>query len=125
VTELNRIAFVDLHFGAVDDRIALALTAFFVHDRDRALAIHHHQITDLRLHRLQSDKTDGSGCLGFQPRLLRNSRCRTADVEGTHGELRARLADGLRGDDADRLADVHRRAAGKVTAVAMAADADL
>ena len=33
-------------------------------------------------------------------------RGRTTDVEGAHGQLGARLADGLRGDHADRLADV-------------------
>ena len=54
--------------------------------------------------------------------LLRTSlRCAT-DMEGAHGQLRARLADRLRRDDAHRLADVHRRAAREVTAVAMAAD---
>src|SRR5204862_6376689 len=47
----------------------------------------------------------------------------TADVEGTHGELRARLADRFRGDDADRFADLHHLAAGQVAAVAAAADA--
>ena len=46
-----------------------------------------------------------------------------ADVEGAHGELGARLADGLGGDDADRLADVHLAAAGQVAAVALDADA--
>ena len=38
---------------------------------------------------------------------------RAADVEGTHGELRARLADGLRRDDADSLAMVDRGARAK------------
>jgi hypothetical protein len=41
-----------------------------------------------------------------------------ADVEGTHRELGARLADGLRRDDADRLADVDEVAGGQVAAVA-------
>ena len=50
---------------------------------------------------------------------------RTADVEGTHGELRARLADGLRRDDADSLAVVDRGAPGQVAAVAGGADAVL
>ena len=40
------------------------------------------------------------------------------DVEGPHRELRAGLADGLRGDHAHRLADVHPVAPGKVTPVA-------
>jgi hypothetical protein len=48
-----------------------------------------------------------------------------ADVEGPHGQLRARLADRLRGDDADGLADIDRRAAGQIAAVAGAADAGL
>ena len=40
-----------------------------------------------------------------------------ADMEGTHGELGARLADGLRGDHADRFADVDQMAAAEVTAI--------
>ena len=48
------------------------------------------------------------------------SRRRATDVERTHRELRARLADRLRGDDADRLADVDRAAAREVASVARA-----
>src|SRR5690606_28611666 len=40
------------------------------------------------------------------------------DLEGTHGELRARLADGLGGDDAHRLAHVDQLAGGQGAAVA-------
>ena len=47
----------------------------------------------------------------------------TARVEGTHRELRARLADRLRRDDADRIADLHQRARAQVPAVALLADA--
>ena len=46
-------------------------------------------------------------------------------VERTHGELRARLADRLGGDDADRGADVDGTAAREVPAVASLADAVL
>ena len=56
-------------------------------------------------------------------RLLGDARGRTADVERTHGELRARLADRLGGDDADRFADLDQLAAGQIAAVAAAADA--
>src|SRR6185436_1083961 len=55
-------------------------------------------------------------------RLLGNARCGTADVEGTHRELRAGLADRFRGDDADRFADLDELAAREVAAVAAAAD---
>ncbi len=53
-------------------------------------------------------------------RLLGNARCRTADMEGTHRELRAGLADRLGGDDTDRFADLDLLAAGQVAAVAAA-----
>src|SRR5512143_1245759 len=46
-----------------------------------------------------------------------------ADVERTHGQLRARLADRLRRDDADRLAEVDHVTARQVAAVAADADA--
>ena len=55
--------------------------------------------------------------------LLGNARGGTTDVERTHRELRARLADRLGGDDADGLADLDQLAAGEVAAVAAAADA--
>ena len=51
-----------------------------------------------------------------------NSRGRSADVERAHGELRAGLADGLRGDDADRFAEFDHAAGGQVAAVAAGAN---
>src|SRR5215472_15220146 len=53
----------------------------------------------------------------------RGPRCRTTDVEGAHGELRARLADRLRGDDAHGLADRDRPAPCEIAPVAARADA--
>ena len=46
-------------------------------------------------------------------------------MEGAHGELRARLADGLRRDDAHRLAQLDQPSRGQVAAVAHDADAAL
>ncbi len=46
-----------------------------------------------------------------------------AGVEGAHGELRAGLADRLRGDDADRVAGLGELARGRVAPVAAGADA--
>ena len=57
--------------------------------------------------------------------MLRDARSGSADVEGTHGELGAGLADGLRRDDADGLADLHHAAGAEVAAVAEDADAAL
>ena len=63
--------------------------------------------------------------LGVETRLLGNSRCRTTDVEGTHGELRSGLADRLRGDDASSFAEFDQASRGQVTAVAHHADSAL
>ncbi len=56
-------------------------------------------------------------------RLFRDAARGAADVEGPQRELGARLADGLRGQDADRLAHVHHVHGGQVAAVAHPADA--
>ena len=55
--------------------------------------------------------------------LLDGAGGRAADVERTHRQLRARLADGLGGDDADGHALFDQRAGRQVHAVAQAADA--
>src|SRR6202043_1713510 len=44
--------------------------------------------------------------------------------EGAHRQLRTGFADRLRGNDADRLTDIHDRPARQVASVALAADAD-
>src|SRR3954451_7052918 len=49
----------------------------------------------------------------------------TAGVERAHRQLRARLADRLRGDDADRVADLGDLARGEERSVARAAHAEL
>src|ERR1700691_2154540 len=125
LTLLHRIAVVDLELGAVDHGIALALAVFLVHDRDRALAVHHHKVARLRLYRLQADEAHGAVVFGIEARLLGNSRGRAPDVEGTHGELRSRLADGLRSDHARGFAEFYQAARGQIAAVAHDADAAL
>src|ERR1700722_14118482 len=63
--------------------------------------------------------------LAFDPAAIgrRRSRSRAADVEGTHGELSARFADGLRRNDAHRLADVDAMSTTQVAAIALSANA--
>src|SRR6202020_1592966 len=67
----------------------------------------------------------GAGVLGFEVRCVGDSAPRSADVECTHGELSAGLADGLRRDDADGFAHLDHLAGAEVTAVAEDADAAL
>ena len=57
--------------------------------------------------------------------MFGDSRRRAADVEGTHGELRAGFADGLSGDDADRFAAFHQTAGCEVASVTKDANAAL
>ena len=70
-------------------------------------------------------KRTSAVALGIEARLFRNSRRRTADVEGTHGELRSRFADGLRRDDAGSLAEFDQAAGSQVASVAHDANAAL
>src|ERR1035441_8764636 len=63
--------------------------------------------------------------LGLDLRHLEHRGGGAADVERTHGELRARLADGLRGDDAGGFAQFHPGARGQVAAIAIDAHAAL
>ena len=73
--------------------------------------------TDFEVH-----EPDEAAAARFDLGLLLNSRGRSADVERAHGELRAGLADGLRGDDADRFAEFDHAAGGQVAAVAAGAN---
>src|SRR5438094_833419 len=115
-----------LQLGAVDDRIALALTLALrlgiVDDRHLAVAAHDDEVAVLALDRAHVDELQEALVARLQCRLLRAPARRTADVERPHRELRARLADRLRGDDADGLAEVDEMAARQVAAVALHAD---
>src|SRR5207248_3931325 len=91
-------------------------------DDQLAVAVDDDQVAVLVGNGRHVDELHFAGVRRFVLRLLRNARRRTADVERTHGELRARLADRLGRDDADRFADLHQLAAGKIASVAAAAD---
>src|SRR5258708_23475293 len=89
------------------DRIALAFAALFIHDCDRTLTVHHHQVASLGLYGLQVDEAHCAVALGVEAGLFRHSRCCTSDVEGTHGELRSRFATGLSRHYSRSLPAVH------------------
>ena len=121
---LDLVALVDLEARAILHAVHRALGAALVDDDDRDVARHRHQIAV----RVARDVAVADPHHALEVRLderLVGELRRAADVEGAHGELRARLADRLRGDDADRLAHVDRRAAREIAPVAGAADAVL
>src|SRR5262249_3194752 len=103
-----------LQLRTIDDLVALLLTATVVNDGDGAGAVHGDQITGLGADGGQVDEAHDAGVLRVEVRLLGDARCGTTDVEGTHGELRSGLTDGLRRDDANCLAQLDRTAGGQV-----------
>ena len=68
-------------------------------------------------------KTHGTAVLDLDAVDRSRAARRATDVEGTHGQLGARLTDGLRRNDTDRLALADLVAARKLTPVALYADA--
>src|SRR5437588_285527 len=107
---------------AVNDVVALLLAVLFVHDGDEAGAVHGDERTAATFDVLKVHELDDAVVAGFESRALGNARSGSADVERAHGELRAGLADGLRGDDADGFAKFHHAAGGQVAAVAKRAN---
>ena len=96
-----------------DDVHQAALAGLFELDRaaDLCQSSHPLGLTGLKQF-LDTGKTLGDVAAG-----------QTAGVEGTHGQLGAGFADGLGGNDADRLARTHRLLGGQVHAVALGAHA--
>src|SRR5690606_9267972 len=91
------------------------------HD-DLALAARDDPLAGRRLDRGDAVEGDLPVDLGLAVRLRRDARSGAADVEGPERELRARLADRLRGQDPDGLTDVDERHRGQVPAVAHPAE---
>src|SRR5690606_28258242 len=119
---LHLVAVVDIDAAAVGDAVRGALLAGLVEDEDRHVAAHHHEVAVGVADHVAVADLHRALIRGFQEGRVDDLR-RAAHVEGTHGELRARLADRLRGDDADSLALVDRGTACQIAAVADRADA--
>ena len=122
---LDRLVGLDVQRGAVRHLVALALAVVAVEDDHFAGTRDHHQLAlgvgDVAHRGVEADDAVG---LGFDAVGHRRTLRRTTDVEGAHRQLRARLADRLRGDHAHRLADVDQPAAAEIAAVALGADAE-
>src|SRR4029077_18063633 len=103
--------------------VALLFAVLFIHDGDQTGAVHGNGSTAAALNEFEVHKLDDAVVARFECGTLGNARGGSADVERTHGELRAGLADGLRGDDADRFAQFDHPAGGQVAPVAQRANA--
>src|SRR5262249_16666998 len=87
----------------------------------QARAVHGDGRSSAALHVLQVHELDDAVVARLDGRAFADARGGAADVEGAHGELRAGFADGLRGDHADRFAELHHAARSQVAAVAQGA----
>src|SRR5271156_6408857 len=112
----------DAETGAVHDVVALLLAVLFVHDGDQPSAVHGDGSAAAALNELEVHEFDDAVVARFERGTLGNAGGSSADVERTHRELRARLADGLRGDDADSFAEFDHAPGGEVAAVAESAN---
>src|SRR5262249_12421791 len=122
---LDLLVGLHLDLGAVHDRIARALAAPVVGHADLAVAVRRDQVAVAVHDGAEVVVLHDAGALGLVLGRFDDAARRTADVEGSHRELRARLADRLRGDDAHRLAELGQPPGAEVAAVAHDGDATL
>ena len=111
-----------MHAGAVSDLLHRQFLAGLIDDDDRHVAASGDHVPLAVLGDVTVAQLDQAVEVAFDKRLV-DVLGDAADVEGAHGELRARLADRLSGDGADSLAEVDGRAAGEIAPVALGADA--
>src|SRR5262249_17675063 len=121
LAERDRLAVLDLEASAVHDMVTLFFAAFFVDNGDQTGAVHGHNLLAAALNHLQVDELHEAVVTGLDFGLFGDASGGAADVEGAHGELGARLADGLRGNHAHRFTHLDETAGGKVAAIATAA----
>src|SRR5215472_797472 len=118
----DMFAVLNAEARAVHDVVALLLAVFFVNDGDEAGAVHGDERAAASLDVLEVHELDDTVVASFERGAFGDARGGSADVEGAHGELRAGLADGLRGDDPDGFAQFHHAARGEVAAIAQRAN---
>src|SRR5690625_7978398 len=86
--------------------VVFSLTSVFFINRQGTGARYHEQLAVGSLNNLHVVKPYATAMFDLDAIDCRRTRCRTTDVEGTHGQLGARLTDGLRGDNANRFPDI-------------------
>src|SRR5208282_37219 len=118
----DRLAVFHAKPRTIDDVVAFLFAAFLVDDGDQAGTVHRDEDLAAAFDDLQVDELHEAVVAGLDLRLFGDAGGGTANVERPHRELRAGLANGLRGDDAHCLAHLDEAARGQVAAIAAAAD---
>ena len=125
VVGLHFDAVPEVDLRAVDHLVAFFFAALLVEDGDDAVAVHGNQFALGVLDRGNADEFDEAVGLRILLGLFGRAGGRAADVERAHGELGARFADRLGGDNAHRFAALDQPAGGQVAAIAELANAAL
>ena len=102
--------------------VLLQLAALGIHDRDFAVAREHDVLSGVVAHDFQARELNDAFLLGLALVFDHGTLADAADVERSHRQLRARLADALRGDDADGHALFDQRTGRKIHAIAQSAN---
>src|SRR5438132_13074202 len=100
-------AILNAETRAVNDMVALLFAALFVHDGNQTGAVHGDGCTAATFDVLEIHELDDAVVARFERGALGDARSGSTNVERAPGELRARLANGLRGDDAHGFAEFH------------------
>ncbi len=103
--------------------VALLLAALLIDDGDQARTVHGDGGAPAALNVFEVHELDDAVVARLKRGAFGNASRGSADVERTHGELCAGLADGLRGDDADSFAELDHAPGSEVAAVAQRANA--
>ena len=119
---LDLLVLFDHQFGAGGDFVLFQFPALGIQQRDFAVAGEHDLLAFFVPDRADADELDDTPAFGPRLALFDAGVDRTADMERTHRQLRARLADALRRDDADRHPLFDHRPGGQVHPVAQPAD---
>src|SRR5690606_31691825 len=121
---LDDVAVVDRNGRAVGNLVTLALAPAVVENDDLARTRNGHFLA-LGVGDVTHGqrKAHGTGRLGLDRTGHGRAGSRAADVEGTHGELRTGLADGLGRDNADGFALADHGATAQIAAIAVRAQA--
>src|SRR6266852_6204894 len=119
----DAFAFGDAETRAVNSVVALLFAAFLIDDGEEARTVHGDGGAAAALNVFEIHELDDAVVARFKGGTLGNASGGSADVERTHGELCAGLADGLRGDDPDGFSEFDHAAGSEVAAVTQGANA--
>src|SRR3990167_3321965 len=122
-TSVNLVAFLHGNHGTVRQLVTLALTTEVVGDGQLTRAGNRYQVAVQALYVLQVVQANSTAVFNLNTVSCRGPACRTTDVEGTHGQLGARLTNRLGRDHTNGFADVDLVTTSQVATVALGANA--